>query len=252
MVSHHEPCYPLCFSLLYMDGWIKLHRKALDSYIWHNEKTLKIWIWCLLKANHKKGFVSMNTGGGHKTLEVERGQFITGRNVGAKETRFKPTTFWRHLELLSESENIVLKSDKLWTTITVCNYDKYQLTEKESGQAADQLRTNCGPTADTNKKEENVNNEKKLNAFEIFWNLYDKKIDRKKCITHWLRLAEKEINECLEKTPAYIKATPDQQFRKDPKTFLYNKSWNNEIIVRGKKEDSFNHHFDESQANYEL
>lgn len=66
--------------------------------------------------------------------------------------------------------------------------------------------------------------------FEIFWNLYDKKIDRKKCEPKWVRLTDKERNECIEKLPAYIFATPDKKFRRDPETYLNNKSWENEII----------------------
>ena len=36
-----------------MEGWIKLHRKLLTSNVFDNEKLLKVWIWCLMKATHK-------------------------------------------------------------------------------------------------------------------------------------------------------------------------------------------------------
>ena len=35
-------------------SYIKLFRKLLNSPIFENEKALKIWIWCLLKATHKE------------------------------------------------------------------------------------------------------------------------------------------------------------------------------------------------------
>ena len=33
--------------------WIKLYRKIINSPIWGNEKALKVWIWCLIKASHE-------------------------------------------------------------------------------------------------------------------------------------------------------------------------------------------------------
>lgn len=36
------------------EGWIKLHRKLLNSNVFKNEKLLKIWIWCLCKVTHKE------------------------------------------------------------------------------------------------------------------------------------------------------------------------------------------------------
>ena len=67
-------------------------------------------------------------------------------------------------------------------------------------------------------------------SFIVFWDLYDKKRDKIKCEGKWNRLTNKERQECIDKIPEYIESTPDKQFRKDPETFLNNKSWNDEII----------------------
>lgn len=73
--------------------------------------------------------------------------------------------------------------------------------------------------------------ENKINIpFETFWDLYDKKEDRIKCERKWSHLTNKEREECIKKLPAYIKSTPDKKFRKNPATYLNNKSWENEII----------------------
>ena len=68
--------------------------------------------------------------------------------------------------------------------------------------------------------------------FDVWWGLYDKKIDRCKCERKWnkLTLAEKEA--CIAATPAYVASTPDLQFRRHPATYLNNKSWENQIIPR--------------------
>lgn len=68
--------------------------------------------------------------------------------------------------------------------------------------------------------------------FETWWKMYDKCRDRGKCEKKWAKLSAKEKRDCIAKTPAYVAATPDKQFRRDPATFLNNKSWNNEIITR--------------------
>jgi len=65
--------------------------------------------------------------------------------------------------------------------------------------------------------------------FETFWNLYGKKQDRIKCEGKWKRLSNKDRNACIDAIPAYVKSTPDIQYRKNPATYLNNKSWENEV-----------------------
>ena len=82
---------------------------------------------------------------------------------------------------------------------------------------------------------ENINKDinNKINVpFEIFWNLYDKKEDRIKCERKWNSLTNKEREEYIAKLPAYISSTPDKLYRKHPATYLNNKSWENEIIIK--------------------
>jgi hypothetical protein len=69
-------------------------------------------------------------------------------------------------------------------------------------------------------------------TFEAFWNLYDKKVARPKCEKLWSKLTKSEKQECLQYVPLYVQAQPDKQYRKNPETFLRNKSWNDEIIIR--------------------
>ena len=66
--------------------------------------------------------------------------------------------------------------------------------------------------------------------FEEFWNLYDKKNDRKKCLQKWKRLAKTDQKDIIAYVPKYVASTPDKHYRKDPATFLNNRSWENEII----------------------
>lgn len=67
--------------------------------------------------------------------------------------------------------------------------------------------------------------------FEIWWEMYDKKRGKEKCLKKWAKLTKREREDCLNATPAYIASTPDKQYRKDPQTYLNGKCWNDEIII---------------------
>jgi len=67
-------------------------------------------------------------------------------------------------------------------------------------------------------------------SFEFFWNAYDKKEDRVKCERKWNGLTDADREACMAAVPAYVQSTPDKKFRKNPATYLNNKSWTNEII----------------------
>lgn len=68
--------------------------------------------------------------------------------------------------------------------------------------------------------------------FTIFWNLYDKGRGKKEKIEIlWAKLTNEERVLAIEHIPKYKASQPDKQFRKDPATYLNNKSFNDEIII---------------------
>ena len=66
--------------------------------------------------------------------------------------------------------------------------------------------------------------------FEKFWIAYDKKVNKDKAQSLFLKLSEKEIELIRENIGDYIESTPDKKYRKSPDTYLRNKCWNDEII----------------------
>jgi|GEM_PF-1282552 hypothetical protein len=69
-------------------------------------------------------------------------------------------------------------------------------------------------------------------TFEDFWETYDKKRgDQAKIKKKWEALKQAEKEAAIEFIPYYIQSQPEKQFRKDPATFLNNKSWNDELIT---------------------
>jgi hypothetical protein len=70
------------------------------------------------------------------------------------------------------------------------------------------------------------------NDFEVFWDMYDKKVgDKNKIALKFDKLSQTEINLIFEHVPKYIKSQPDKKFRKNPETYLNNKSWLDEVIL---------------------
>lgn len=67
--------------------------------------------------------------------------------------------------------------------------------------------------------------------FDIFWNLYDKKVgDKAKCLKRWDNLKIETQNKIIEILPEWKKQFSDKQFQPFPATFLNQERWNDEII----------------------
>jgi uncharacterized protein YdaU (DUF1376 family) len=81
---------------------------------------------------------------------------------------------------------------------------------------------------------EDVIEDKNINIdFEWFWNEYDKKIgEKQKLKKKWIKLTDEERQNAMNYIDLYKQSVPDKQFRKNPETFINNKSWNDEIINR--------------------
>lgn len=84
-------------------------------------------------------------------------------------------------------------------------------------------------------KKENKLVKIKDSMFEDFWNIYDKKVDRIRSERKWNSLTKQEHIECMNRLQVYIDMTPNKVYRKNPFTFLNNKSWGNEFVAPEKK-----------------
>lgn len=74
--------------------------------------------------------------------------------------------------------------------------------------------------------------EDKEKLFESFWNLYDKKVEKDACKKKFLKLDLPVIEKILQVVPNYVSTTPDKQYRKNPETWINNKCWDDELILR--------------------
>lgn len=135
------------------DGWIKLHRKILDSDIFTNPNLLKFWIWCLCKATHEP----IKQRVGLQVVELKPGQFIFGREKAALELGMTKTTTYRYLMRLQDEQILSIKVNSKFTVVNVEKWGFYQSRDKQgeqiSGQIMNRKWTDNGQIMDTNKND---------------------------------------------------------------------------------------------------
>ncbi len=234
------------------NGYIFLWRKLLSSQVWNNPDLLKVWLWCLLRANHAATWVKFSTGKGESEVFIEKGQFIFGRHSAAKELKMNSNTIYKRMMKLKSIGNITMQSNTHYSLVTICNWEHYQ-SDKSKKEQADYQQGNTQVTAkyqpsntDKNvKNEKNVNNDKKedlkentLCDFETFWKAYPNRKGRKACENKWKiikpdnELLKKILSAIIEQKEWRDNAKPGE-FRpewKNPLTWLNQECWEDEIV----------------------
>jgi len=138
-----------------MAGFIKLERCLLSKSIFNNEKLLKVWIWCLLKATYKE-YTEMI---GRQEVVIQPGQFTTGRFKAGEELNMNSSTAWSYLKLLQKNQSIGIKSNNKFSVVTIVNWALYQLDKDNSDNKSDNKKTTDEQQMNTNK---NIKNDKKI------------------------------------------------------------------------------------------
>lgn len=133
------------------EGWVKLHRKLLDNPRSSDPAWLAVWIYLLLRANHKPGKAIL----GKHVVHVKAGQTVTGRKKIAESTGLSEKVVRRILNELKMDQQIGQEGNRICSIITILNWESYQ----EAGQPTGQDRAKDGPRLGqdgaTNKNDKN-------------------------------------------------------------------------------------------------
>lgn len=99
------------------------------------------------------------------------------------------------------------------------------------------------------KYKENDKEKKKLkeDSFYRFWELYDHKKEKPKCLQKWMILKDEEIENILSVVSDYVSSTPDKKFRKHPITWLNNRCWEDEITPKRNSDREYKPSIPESE-----
>lgn len=143
-----------------MEGWIKLHRKLLQSNIFGNEKYLKVFIWCLLKATYRPHMQQV----GRQQVALKKGQFVFGRKKAALELNMAPSTVWEYMKILKNDKVVNIKSNNKYSVVTVVNWEVYQNDDDKSDSKYNNKSTTNQQQIDTNKNVKNDKNNKNTNV----------------------------------------------------------------------------------------
>ncbi|MBL4705442.1 MAG: hypothetical protein JKY54_13045 [Flavobacteriales bacterium] len=73
-----------------------------------------------------------------------------------------------------------------------------------------------------------------FNQTKGFWDLYDKKIDKKASRGYWQHISSKSRADIMKVIPKYKVNYPDSQYRKNPFFFLKNECWQDEGVFETK------------------
>ena len=147
------------------NGWIKLHRKIKDNILWQDKPFSKgqAWIDILMEVNHKENEILL----GNKIIKVETGEKITSIRKLCDRWGWSNTKIINFLELLTDENMIIYKSDTKKTSIKVLNYGKYQHSVNEESDSKTSLKhiknDSKASLKHTNKNVKNVKNEKEIN-----------------------------------------------------------------------------------------
>ncbi|MBO6233229.1 MAG: hypothetical protein J6N78_04140 [Clostridia bacterium] len=170
-------------------SYIKLFRKLLQSPIWKNEKALKIWLWCLLKATH----IERNQLVGHTIVHLEKGQFVFGRNSASDELDMKESTVYKYIKLLEKLQMISIKSNNKFSVVSIEKWEEYQIEELKNNNNI----TTTEQQSNTNKNVKNIY----INLFNKYKAEIEKENSREK-----IHIIAK-CKECEE----YAQLTPEEQ-----------------------------------------
>ncbi|HDZ6137020.1 TPA: DnaD domain protein [Staphylococcus aureus] len=118
-----------------MAGWIKIHRKIIDHWIWTDSKRLKWWMDLLLLTNHSDKKVML----GGKLVVLKRGSFHTSELKLSERWNVSRNTVRNYLNALEKDTMITTKKTKNGTTIIVHNYGIYQDNDDYKKQKTEQL-----------------------------------------------------------------------------------------------------------------
>ena len=137
-----------------MSGWIKIHRKLLDWEWFNKSEAVHLFLYMVLKANHKDNKWQGN--------DVKRGQFISSLGNISSATGITIQQIRTILKKLEKTNEIKVKSTSQFTIVTICKYECYQDENEEANKPITNNQQTSNKQSTTNKNEKKEKNEKEV------------------------------------------------------------------------------------------
>lgn len=106
-------------------GWIKLHRKVLDCWIWQIKPydKARAWVDLLLLVMHRDKKMVVED----KPITIERGSYLISRGKLADRWGWSIKKVDAYLNTLENEKMVTTIRTRKGTLITIVNYDEYQI-----------------------------------------------------------------------------------------------------------------------------
>ena len=158
-------------------GWIKFHRKFINWEWYDDINTSRLFIHCLLKANHQDRK--------WRGITIKKGQFVTSLSKLSKESGLSLQQTRTSISKLKSTHDLTYTPTSKYTLITLDNFKKYQNSNTASNTLPntkitnEQHSNNNQVTTNNNDKEykelkEYTNNRvssTKIKNFDAIYNL---------------------------------------------------------------------------------
>lgn len=147
-----------------MKGWISLHRRIRDHWIWQEKPFDKrsAWIDLLMMANHQENKILIGT----NLVDVARGSFITSEVKLSERWGWSRKKVRMFLEVLEKDKMLVKKSTTKYTSVTIENYEEYQNQGTTKEQEKNSTGTSKEHQKNTNNNDNNENNDNNISSCE--------------------------------------------------------------------------------------
>lgn len=135
-----------------MEGWIKLHRKALENpIVFKDADHVAVWIYLLLNATHKEKPAMF---GGEK-ITLQPGQLITGRKSISEKIRVSESKIQRILSAFENEQQIEQQTGNKNRVVSILSWADYQEIEQQNEPQMNNNRTTNEQQVNTNKNVRN-------------------------------------------------------------------------------------------------
>ncbi len=226
-------------------GWVKLYRRIeeWDGYFVEPFDRTHAWIDLFLYANHKESSFFVRG----LEVKVNRGQIAWSEERMASRWMWSRNKVRRFLKWLKTKQQIEQQKTCNITVITILNYDELQSNDTTNDTTERQQTIQQKDTYKNVKNEKNVKKDicststevsETVRSFERFWDIYPRKVSKKKAAQVWGRLSlnETEVQKVIASV-AFMSSS--EQWRKDagafiphPATYLNQERWNDEREVK--------------------
>lgn len=143
-------------------GWIKLHRRMLQWEWFTDRNVFHVFIILLLNANHEEKK--------WKGITIKRGEYLTSLDKLAQQTKLSVNQVRLSLKKLKTTNEITIKTTNLNTLISIVNYDKYQVNDKQNNnQTTNESQTDNKQTTTTKNYKNTKNEEEGKERRDIFF-----------------------------------------------------------------------------------